>query len=176
MTKLAKKIAIVTEAGDDQRSYPYKAYYSSVSDHPANEAWDLVRDFNNYPLYIEGVTESAIEDDKRGDEVGAVRRFLYGETWIRQRLTAHSDVDRSFTYVGMERFHFPAEEGAAALSPIHYQGTLRLTPIIDGDRAFVEWFVEFDGPSNQVGQWTDVLSGLIAQWVASLQRTLAGRH
>lgn len=33
--------------------------------------WSLIRDFNNYPSYIDGVTESVIEDGKRGDEVGA---------------------------------------------------------------------------------------------------------
>jgi hypothetical protein len=39
--------------------------------------WSLIRDFNNYPAYIDGVSESVIENDKRGDEVGAVRRFCY---------------------------------------------------------------------------------------------------
>lgn len=54
-------------------------------------------DFNNYPTYIDGVTESVIEDGKRGDEVGAVRRFRYHDNWIRQRLGAHSDERRSLT-------------------------------------------------------------------------------
>src|SRR5581483_4203003 len=51
------------------------AYYSTVLDHPLETVWSLIRDFNNYPAYIEGVSESMIEDDKRGDEVGAIRRF-----------------------------------------------------------------------------------------------------
>jgi hypothetical protein len=152
----------------------HRAYYSSVLDQPADEAWSLIRDFNNYPRYIEGVTESIIEDGKRGDEVGAVRRFRYGGTWLRQRLAAHSDVDRSFTYAGMERFAFPAAEGAPA--PVGYQGTLRLTPIVDGNRTFVEWFVDFDGPGNEAAQWTALLLGLIAQWADSLRRTLAGQR
>lgn len=52
--------------------------YSSVLDHPADEVWGLIRDFNNYPSYIEGA-ESAIEDDKRGDQVGAIRRSVTAE-------------------------------------------------------------------------------------------------
>jgi O-6-methylguanine DNA methyltransferase len=56
-----------------------------------------LRDFSNYPAYIDGVTESFIEDDKRGDEVGAARRFLYGGNWTRQRLGDHSDSQRSLT-------------------------------------------------------------------------------
>lgn len=175
MPVLIKKTAFVAEI-PSQRKYPNKAYYSSVLDHPADEVWDLVRDFDNYPRYIDGVTESVIEDGKRGDEVGAVRRFRHGETWIRQQLMAHSDAGRSFSYAGMERFPFPGKEGADAPTPIDYKGTLRLTPIVNGGRTFVEWFVEFESPSNQVGQWTDLLSELIVQWVDSLQRTLAGRR
>jgi hypothetical protein len=51
-----------------------EAYYSSVLPQSVGEAWSMIRDFNNYPRYIEGVTESVVEDNKRGDEVGAVRR------------------------------------------------------------------------------------------------------
>src|SRR5215475_7847298 len=49
------------------------AYYSTVLNHPLETVWALIRDFNNYPAYIEGVSESAIEDNRRGDEVGAIR-------------------------------------------------------------------------------------------------------
>jgi len=42
-----------------------QAYYSAVLDHPLKTVWALIRDFNNYPAYIEGVSESAIEDDAR---------------------------------------------------------------------------------------------------------------
>lgn len=151
----------------------HRVYYSSVLDDPASKVWSLIRDFNNYPSYIDGVTESVIEDHKRGDEVGAVRRFRYGGQWIRQRLAAHSDSDRSFTYAGMDPFPFPAKGEAVSPSPIDYEGTLRLTPIIDGDRTFVEWFVDFDALPEEARQWTELLSDLIAQWVDSLRRALA---
>jgi hypothetical protein len=41
------------------------ASYSAVLDHPVETVWSLIRDFNNYPIYIDGVTESVIEDGKR---------------------------------------------------------------------------------------------------------------
>src|SRR2546421_5272719 len=114
-----------------------KAYYSTVLDRPAENVWALVRDFNDYPRYIEGVDQSAIEDEKSGDSVGAVRSFRYGGKWIRQRLVALSDADRSFTYAGFEPFHFPSQDGATSpLMPIDYEGTLRVTPVVNGDRAF----------------------------------------
>jgi hypothetical protein len=34
------------------------ATYSAVLDHPVETVWSLIRDFNNYPAYIDGVTES----------------------------------------------------------------------------------------------------------------------
>jgi ribosome-associated toxin RatA of RatAB toxin-antitoxin module len=43
-----------------------KAYYSAVLDYPLETVWALIRDFNNYPAYIDGVSESVIEDDRRG--------------------------------------------------------------------------------------------------------------
>jgi hypothetical protein len=53
------------------------AWYSTVLDHPLQTVWSLIRNFNNDPAYIEGVTESLIEDDRCGEEVGAIRRFCY---------------------------------------------------------------------------------------------------
>jgi uncharacterized membrane protein len=148
-----------------------RAYFSTVLDHPADSIWSLVRDFNNYPRYIEGVTASIIEDGKRGDEVGAVRKFCYAGFWLRQRLTAHSDEERLFSYAGLEPFPFPGAHGAAA---IDYAGTLRLKPIVDGDRTLVEWYVEYDCPPADAAPWHAELMKLIPDWVASLKRTLQG--
>jgi len=78
-----------------------KAHYSAVLDYPLDTVWALIRDFNSYPAYIEGVSESAIEDDRRGDEVCAVRRFCYLGNWVRQRLAGHSDEGHSLTYAGI---------------------------------------------------------------------------
>ncbi len=83
------------------------AYYSTVLDYPLPTVWALIRDFNNYPAYIDGVTESVIEDDKGGDEIGAVRRFCYLGNWIRQRLAGHSDEGHSLTMPVSSRFRFP---------------------------------------------------------------------
>src|SRR5712692_2583662 len=54
-----------------------KAYYSTVFEQPAPEVWKIVRDFNNYPVWVGGAGESEIEDGKSGDTVGAVRSVLY---------------------------------------------------------------------------------------------------
>jgi len=42
-----------------------KAYYSTVFEQKAEKVWEIVRDFNNYPVWVGGAGESAIEDGIR---------------------------------------------------------------------------------------------------------------
>lgn len=148
------------------------AYYSTVLDHPVETVWSLIRDFNNYPVYIDGVTESAIEDDRRGDEVGAVRRFRYGGNWIRQRLGAHSDDQHCLTYVGIDPFEVPAGAVSETPTSARYQGTMHLLPVTDGARTFIEWSVTLDPVSGRAEPWRNLLLTLIPEWTDSLRRTL----
>lgn len=144
------------------------AYYSTVLNHPVDKVWAMIRDFNNYPVYIDGVTESEIEDDRRGDELGAVRRFNYGGNWIRQKLGDHSDERRSLTYIGVDPFALPDKE----LSPVHYRGTMHLLPVVEGARTFIEWSVEIDGVAKEEPEWRDIFMSMIPDWTDSLKRTL----
>jgi hypothetical protein len=141
-----------------------KAYYSTVFEQPAPEVWKIVRDFNNYPVWVGGAGASEIEDGKSGDTVGAVRNVLYQERRIRQRLLAQSDVERSQTY---------EFAGAPTLPVTGYQATLRITPIVDGDRTFVEWWATFDCDAGQRDQLTGTLAGSFEKWLESLRDTLA---
>jgi hypothetical protein len=148
------------------------ALYSTVLDSPIETVWSVIRDFNNYPAYIDGVTESVIEDERRGDEVGAIRRFRYHGHWIRQRLAAHSDEQRSLTYVGMEPFAYPASASAASPAPVRYEGTMHVLPIVDGARTLIEWSVAFDAAPGDVETWRSLLLTLIPEWTESLRRAL----
>jgi len=143
-----------------------KAYYSTVFEQPAPEVWKIVRDFNNYPIWVGGAGESKIEDGKSGDTVGAVRRVLYQDRHIRQRLLAQSDVERSQTYEFC---------GAASLPVTGFQATLRITPIVDGDRAFVEWWATFDCDAPRREELTGTLQGWFGKWLESLRSTLGSR-
>jgi hypothetical protein len=148
------------------------ACYSSVLDQPIASVWSLIRDFNNYPAYIDGVTESVIEDDKAGDEVGAIRRFLYGGNWIRQRLGAHSDEQHSLSYVGVDAFAFPAGIVAKTPAPALYEGTMHLLPIMDSDHTLIEWSVTLDALPDEAEQWRSLLLSSIQTWTGSLRRAL----
>lgn len=146
------------------------AYHSAILDYPMETVWSLIRDFNNYPAYIDGVSESIIEDGKRGDEIGAVRRFNYRGSWIRQRLGGHSDEQHAFTYVGIDPFSLPGEP---ELSPVVYEGTIRLLPVVERGETFIESSVRLDAKHDQAERWRTAFEPLIAVWTDSLRRTLA---
>ena len=152
------------------------AYYSTVLNHPLETVWSLIRDFNNYPAYIEGVSESVIEDDKGGDEVGAVRRFCYLGNWIRQRLAGHSDEAHSLTYAGIEPLPFPSGDTPEAVSPTAYQGTMHLIGITEGNRTLIEWSVALDSAPQDADRWRQLFQSWIPDWTHSLARALARRE
>jgi hypothetical protein len=65
-----------------------RAYYSTVFEQTAERIWEVFRDFNSYPRWVDGIDESFIEDGRPGDSVGCVRNFGYEGARIRQRLLA----------------------------------------------------------------------------------------
>ena len=75
-----------------------KSYYSTVFEQSADEVWRIIRDFNNYPVWVDGAGTSEIEEGRAGDAVGAIRNVLYKGMRRRQRLLALSDAERTQTY------------------------------------------------------------------------------
>jgi hypothetical protein len=141
-----------------------KAYYSTVLPQPAPAIWEIIRDFNNYPVWVGGGGESRIEDGKSGGAVGAVRSVLYRGRHIRQRLLALSDTERAQTYEFC---------GAPSLPVEGFQATLRVTAVVDGDRSFVEWWADFDCELARRDELTGTLRWF-AQWLESLRGELDG--
>ncbi len=94
------------------------AYYSTVFTQSADEIWNVIRDFNNYPVWVDGSGESEIEGGKTGDAVGAVRNVLYQGKRIRQTLLALSDIDRAQTYAFCGEAPMPVRDYRATLRSI----------------------------------------------------------
>lgn len=140
-----------------------RAYYSTVFEQSARDIWQIIRDFNSYPVWVAGAGESRIEDGKSGDAVGAVRNVLYQGRQIRQRLLAQSDVERSQSYEFCE---------APTLPMTGFRATLRITPVTDGDRAFVEWWADFDCEVARRGELTETLRGWFGKWLESLRQSM----
>ncbi|WP_108883194.1 SRPBCC family protein [Anderseniella sp. Alg231-50] len=112
-----------------------RVYVSSVIAAPATKVWERVRDFNGLPRWHPRIADSQIENGEPSDKVGCIRNFrLQNGDQIREQLLALSDYDTFCTYSILES-PMPIE---------NYVATLRLTPVSDGDRCFVEWSAEFD--------------------------------
>ena len=139
-----------------------RSYYSTIFAQPADEVWAVIRDFNNYPVWVDGAGESEIETGKSGDSVGAVRNVLYNNVRRRQKLLALSDTERTQTY------------GFASEPPLHtrdFRATLRVTPVVDGDRAFVEWWATFDCEAAEVDKWTRYFEQEgFGKWLGALRK------
>jgi Polyketide cyclase / dehydrase and lipid transport len=139
------------------------AYYSTVFREPAALVWKIIRNFNNYTVWVGGAGESVIEDGKSGDAVGAVRNVQYQGRQIRQRLLALSDVDRFQTY---------EFAGTPTLPVTGFKATLGVFEIVDGDGAFVEWRADFDCEPARREELCTTLSLWFRQWLESLRKEM----
>ena len=143
-----------------------RAYYSRVLDHAAEDVWAAIRRFDNYAWA--GVdSRTVIEDDKAGDQVGAIRRVALTDRTTRQILLAHSDLDRSYTYALCDPPPFPVR---------NYTATIRVVPVIESRQAFVEWWASFDCAAEDYERWTRHFRDEgFAKWLAALGRLKAQR-
>ena len=141
-----------------------KAYYSTVFEQRAADVWNMLRDFNSRSILVRGEGQSEVDDGKSGDTVGAVWRVHFRDLYIRQRLVAQSDLERSQTYEFC---------GAPTLALTGYQSTIRVRPVLDGDRAFVEWSATFDCEAGRRDELTRTLAAWFEQWLESLRDTMA---
>ena len=125
-----------------------RVYVSSVIDAPASRVWERIRDFNGLPRWHPRIRDSRIEDALPADKVGCIRNFnLQNGDNIREQLLGLSDYDMFCTYAILE----------SPMPLTDYVATLRLTPVTEGDRCFVEWSAEF---SCDPGDEADLVSGI----------------
>ncbi|MGF1526635.1 MAG: SRPBCC family protein [Candidatus Competibacterales bacterium] len=131
-----------------------KVYVSSVIDAPATKVWARVRDFNGLPTWHPRINDSQIEDAKPADQVGCIRRFrLQNGDQLREQLLGLSDYDLFCTYSILDS-PMPLE---------NYVATLRLTPVTDGDRTFIEWSAEFDCDPEVEAELVEGIGGNVFQ-------------
>jgi hypothetical protein len=136
--------------------------YSTTFDQPADVVWSTIRDFGHYSWA--GVpSETVIEGGRSGDSVGCIRAVRLQDRTIRQQLLAHSDRDRFYTYTLCHPPHLPFRDFVA---------TLRVTPVTDGDRAFVEWSAIFDCAEAEHEKWHAHLMSSFRIWLESLRAHL----
>ena len=123
-----------------------KAYWSTVVDAPVDQVWAAVRDFDGLGTWnAEMVPTCEIEEGRSADQVGSVRTFtLANGAHLREKLLAHSDLDRSYSY-DFQKHPFEGVE--------NYVSTIHVLPLTDTNQTFVEWWTTFDCAPDKIGYW-----------------------
>jgi len=139
-----------------------EAFYSVVLDHPADAVWAVIRPFGHY-AWAGVEADTVIEEGKAEAEVGAVRCVTMPGRTIRQKLLAHSDRERSYTYSFLEPAPVP-----------NYVATIRVTPVAETGQSFVDWRATFDCAPQEQARWIEQFEHKgFAVWLAALRRFLA---
>jgi uncharacterized protein YndB with AHSA1/START domain len=143
-----------------------RVYVSSVIDAPAAKVWEKVRDFNALPRWHPRIRESRIENGEPSDKVGCVRDFrLQNGDRLREKLLGLSDYDMFCTYSILE----------SPMPLTDYMATLRLTPISDGNRTFIEWTAEFDCTAEAAAELVEGIGNNVFQaGFDALKRQMVG--
>jgi hypothetical protein len=139
-----------------------RVYVSSVITAPAAKVWARIRDFNALPAWVPVVAESRIENGEPSDKVGCIRAFsLRNGDRLREQLLGLSDFDMFCTYSILD----------SPMPLTNYVATVRLTPITDQDRTFIEWSAEFDcAPEAEAELVSGIGSGVFQGGFDTLKR------
>jgi hypothetical protein len=142
-----------------------KAYYSMVLEHPAEKVWAVIRPFDHY-AWAGVESETVIEEGRAADQVGAVRRIVLSDGAVRRQvLRAHSDVERAYSYALCDPPYLPLQD---------FLATIRVTPVMETNAAFVEWWATFDCAADERARWTGYFATQgFATWLAALRRFMA---
>ena len=143
-----------------------RVYTSSVINASATRVWARVRDFNGLSSWHPAIAESRIENGEPADKVGCIRNFsLRNGDRLREQLLGLSDFDMFCTYSILD----------SPMPLTNYVATLRLTPITDHDRTFIEWSADFDcAPDKETELVSNIGGGVFQGGFDALKRAFGG--
>lgn len=126
-----------------------RIFVSSVVNAPADKVWAVIRRFDAVVDWLPFVKSSPIEGGGDPNRVGCVRVLTQtdGEVF-REVLIALSDAERSYSYTFVS-------------SPVpvrNHQTTLRVLPITDGNRSYVEWSSRFEIDQEYEARLVDLMN------------------
>jgi len=144
-----------------------KLYRSTVLDAPAGRVWQDLRDFNGLANWHPSILSSRIENGQPADKVGCVRSFqLKDGSRVREKLLALSDYDYSCTYAILD----------SPMDLKEYIATIRLFPVTEGNRCFVEWSAEFVCAQDKASQLAETIGDGIFQTGFDALKRLYGKR
>jgi hypothetical protein len=120
-----------------------KVYRSTVLNAPADRVWRDLRDFNGLANWHPSIVLSRIENGHPADKVGCIRNFqLKDGARIREKLLSLSDYDYTCVYSILD----------SPMDLSDYVASLRLLPVTQGNRCFIEWSAEFECPPDKAAE------------------------
>lgn len=136
-----------------------RVFVSSVVDAPADRVWETIRRFDSVREWLPFVKSSATEDGGDPTRVGCIRVLTQtdGEVF-REMLLALSDVERFYSYTFVS-------------SPVPVRNhctTLRVSPITDGSRSYVEWSSAFEIDKQYEAQLVNLMNSNFLTGLRSL--------
>lgn len=137
---------------------------STVIDAPVADVWRVLRDFGRFSDWYDGMPQAVIEAGSASDQVGCVRRLeAGGRLMAREQLVALDDAACSQTYTILE----------STFGLREYVSRLRVLPVTDGDRSFVEWTATFEADAAEAaGLVVMVRDQIYAPGLVSLRKQL----
>jgi hypothetical protein len=120
-------------------------YNSKIINASADKVWSALRDFHDLS-WAKGVIETLdVIGDKKGDQIGA-RRKLNGA--FVETLQGLDELNKVVLYT-IDQGPGPLEKCTG------YQGRVRVAPLTDGDKTFVEWSSSWDDSEGGVAAFCD---------------------
>ena len=131
-----------------------KVYRSTVLNAPVDRVWRDLRDFNGLAYRHPNIVLSRIENGYPADKVGCVRNFQFKDgARVREKLLSLSDYDYTCAYAILD----------SPMELSDYVATLRLFPVTEGNRCFIEWSTEFDCPQEKAAELAETVGGGVFQ-------------
>lgn len=124
-----------------------QVFVSTIIPAPVDMVWSTLRAFDSVDTWAPRPGRSVeMEEGRAPDQVSALRLMKQGdETVACERLVAHSDVERSFTYeLATKVDGFDIE---------NYRATVRLAPVTADGTTFVYWTATFDCNLDRREHW-----------------------
>jgi hypothetical protein len=141
-----------------------KVYVSTIFDQSADEVWAVLGDFHRVDRWMGIVHASEPEDGDQAPTIGSVRKLTVGDDrhTTRERLLAYDSLNRQMTYELPPRFGMT-----------EYLGTIRVLPVTDSDKAFVEWYGQYSCDNvADVPNIEATLEGIYRTFLGDLRRYL----
>ncbi len=126
-----------------------RVFVSSVVDAPAEKVWAMIRRFDAVADWLPFVKSSPIEDGGDPTRVGCVRVLTQtdGEVFC-EVLVALSDAERFYSYTFV----------SSPVAVRNHRTTLRVLPITDGNRSYVEWSSRFEIDPEHETELVDLMN------------------